>query len=79
VWAHGAGESKRGEGGAAPEEGLAGGESEREREVAGGKRKGMPLFLCLVGEGEAAAGGRRVRLRDFGFRGFYEFCRRRGG
>jgi hypothetical protein len=81
VRAHGAGESKRGEGGAAPEEGLARGEGEREREVASGKRKGMPLFffLWLVGgEREAAARGRRVRLRDSGFRGFCEFRRRRG-
>jgi len=60
---HGAGEAERGEGGAAPEEGLAGGEREREGEVGGGERERVPLLLRLDGSGgegkEAATGGMR--------------------
>jgi hypothetical protein len=82
VGPHGAGEAERGEGGAAPEESLAGGEGERKGEIGGRERERVPLILCLS-EGETAAGcrGRVVVARASGFGGLYGRGpgRRRGG
>jgi hypothetical protein len=83
VGPHGTGEAERGDGGTAPEEGLAGGEGEREGKVGRGERERMPLFLRLDGpgsEGEAATGGGSgiVVVGGFGFGGLYGRDRRRG-
>jgi hypothetical protein len=88
VGPHSAGEAERRDGGAAPEESLAGGERELEGEVSGRERERVPLFLCLLVsgcrvEGEAAAGrrGRVVLARASRFGSLYGRGpgRRRGG
>lgn len=71
---HGAGEAERGERRAAPQEGLPRGEGEREGQVGGGERQGVPLSVLLLDggggdEGEAAAGGRRAAVGGLGFGG----------